>query len=62
MDTSEVSAKMGNLDGEGGRWDDFDISLEAFNYMLEEQKEALKGTLEEEVGLEMGGGCSKDEE
>jgi hypothetical protein len=26
---------MGNLDGEGGRWDDFDISLEAFNDMVE---------------------------
>lgn len=40
---------MANLDGEGGRWDDFDIALEAFNDMIEEQKEALKLTLEDEV-------------
>lgn len=49
IDISEILSKMTNLDGEGGRWDDFDISLEAFNDMVEEQKEALKGTLEEEV-------------
>ena len=49
VDTSEVSTRMVNLDGEGGRWDDFDIALEAFNDMIEEQKEALKGTLEEDV-------------
>lgn len=49
VDTSEVTSRMSNLDGEGGRWDDFDISLEAFNDMVEEQKEALKGTLEEDV-------------
>jgi dynein heavy chain 2 len=55
VDTSEVSSRMGNLDGEGGRWDDFDIALEAFNDMIEEQKEALKGTLEEDVtALNMG--------
>ena len=49
VDTTEVSSRMGNLDGEGGRWDDFDIALEAFNDMVEEQKEALKGTLEDDV-------------
>ena len=48
IDVSEVSTRMTNLDGEGGRWDDFDIALEAFNDMIEEQKEALKGTLDEE--------------
>ena len=54
VDTSEVSSRMGNLDGEGGRWDDFDIALEAFSDMVEEQKEALKGTLEDDVtGLNM---------
>ena len=47
VDTTEVSSRMGNLDGEGGRWDDFDIALEAFNDMIEEQKEALKGTMDE---------------
>ena len=49
VDTSEVVSRMSNLDGEGGRWDDFDIALEAFNDMVEEQKVALKSTLEEEV-------------
>lgn len=49
VDVSEVTSRMANLDGEGGRWDDFDIMLEAFNDMVEEQKEALKGSLEEDV-------------
>jgi dynein heavy chain 2 len=45
VDVSEVVNRMMNLDGEGGRWDEFDIALEAFNDMIEEQKEALKGSL-----------------
>jgi len=49
VDVGEIISKMTNLDGEGGRWDDFDIALEAFNDMIEEQKEELKGTLEEET-------------
>ena len=49
VDVSEVTSRMANLDGEGGRWDDFDIALEAFNDMVEEQKESLKGSLEEDV-------------
>lgn len=49
IDMTEVSSRMVNLDGEGGRWDDFDIALEAYNDMVEEQKEALKGQLEEEA-------------
>ncbi len=49
IDVTEVITKMNNLDGEGGRWDDFDIAMEAFNDMIEEQKEALKGTLEEDT-------------
>jgi dynein heavy chain 2, cytosolic len=49
VDISEVTMRMANLEGEGGRWDDFDIALEAFNDMVEEQKEALKVTLEDEV-------------
>lgn len=40
---------MAGLDGEGGRWDEFDIASEAFLEMVEEQKESLKGVLEEEV-------------
>lgn len=40
---------MAGLDGEGGRWDEFDIAAEAFQEMVEEQKESLKGVLEEEV-------------
>ena len=49
VDVSEVTQRMTNLDGEGGRWDDFDIALEAFNDMIEEQKEALKGQLEDDT-------------
>ena len=49
IDVSEVIQKMSNLDGEGGRWDNFDISLEAFDDIVTQQKEALKGTLQEEV-------------
>jgi len=49
VDVTEVIQRMANLDGEGGRWDDFDIASEAFNDMIEEQKEALKGVLEEET-------------
>lgn len=49
IDTAEVVSRMLNIDGEGGRWDDFDIALEAYNDMVEEQKEALKSTLEEEA-------------
>ncbi|KAG5188874.1 hypothetical protein JKP88DRAFT_287142 [Tribonema minus] len=50
IDTSEVSMRMANLDGQGGRWDEFDVALEAFNEMVEEQKESVKGVLEQEVG------------
>lgn len=49
MDASEAISKMAGLDGEGGRWDEFDIASEAFQEMVEEQKESLKGVLEEEV-------------
>lgn len=49
VDASEAISKMAGLDGEGGRWDEFDIAAEAFQEMVEEQKESLKGVLEEEV-------------
>lgn len=48
VDISEVTAKMANLDGEGGRWDDFEVALEAHNDIIEAQKEVLKSHLEEE--------------
>jgi dynein heavy chain 2 len=48
VDISEITSKMANLDGEGGRWDDFEIALEAYNDIIEGQKEVLKGFLEEE--------------
>jgi dynein heavy chain 2 len=48
VDVSEISTKMANLEGEGGRWDDLEIGLEAFNDIIEGQKEILKGTLEEQ--------------
>ena len=49
VDASEAVSKMAGLDGEGGRWDEFEIASEAFQEMVEEQKESLKGVLEEEV-------------
>lgn len=49
VDASEAISKMAGLDGEGGRWDEFDVASEAFQEMVEEQKESLKGVLEEEV-------------
>jgi hypothetical protein len=45
----QVVSRTSNLDGEGGRWDSFEIALDAFNDMIEEQKEALKSVLDEEV-------------
>jgi hypothetical protein len=48
IDISEITTKMGNLDGEGGRWDDFEIALEAYNDIIEGQKEVLKSTLDDE--------------
>ena len=48
IDISEITSKMANLDGEGGRWDDFDIAMEAHNDIIEAQKEVLRGFLEEE--------------
>lgn len=48
IDISDITAKMANLDGEGGRWDDFDIAMEAHNDIIEQQKEVLKTFLEEE--------------
>jgi dynein heavy chain 2 len=49
--TADVIVMVKTLEGEGegSRWYEFDISLEAFNDMIEEQKELLKSTLEEEI-------------
>jgi dynein heavy chain 2 len=49
VDTSEVSGRIANVDGEGGRWDNFDIAMEAFSEMILEQKEALRSVLDDEV-------------
>ncbi|CAM9185799.1 unnamed protein product, partial [Choristocarpus tenellus] len=49
VDTSEVVTKMAGLEGEGGRWDEFEVAAEAFHDIVEEQKESLKGVLEEEA-------------
>lgn len=49
VDASEAISKMADLDGEGGRWDEFEVATEAFQEMVEEQKENLKGVLEEDV-------------
>jgi dynein heavy chain 2 len=48
IDISEIISKMSNLEGEGSRWDDFEVSLEAHNDIIEAQKEVLKTFLEEE--------------
>ena len=48
VDISDITAKMANLDGEGGRWDTFEVSLGSYNEVIEGQKEVLKGFLEEE--------------
>ncbi|CAM9144794.1 unnamed protein product [Heterosigma akashiwo] len=49
VDLSEVVQRMANLEGEGGRWDEFELTLEAFGAMVEEQKEQLKAVVEEEI-------------
>lgn len=49
VDTTEVVARAANLEGEGGRWDSFEIALDAYNEMIEEQKEALRGLIDEQV-------------
>ena len=49
VDVNEVITRISNLEGEGGRWDNFDIAMEAFNFMINEQKEALRSVLETEV-------------
>jgi dynein heavy chain 2 len=49
VDVSEVVSRISNLDGEGGRWDNFDIAMDAFNEMINEQKEALTSVLELEL-------------
>ena len=49
IDTSEVVSRTANLEGEGARWDTFEIALDAFNEMIEEQKESLRSVIDEEV-------------
>ena len=49
VDITEVVTRTSNLDGEGGRWDNFDIAMEAFNEMIAEQKEQLRTVLEDDV-------------
>ena len=49
VDTTEVTTRLANLNGEGGRWDTLEIAMEAFSDMIDEQKEALKTVLEEQV-------------
>ncbi|TMW62553.1 hypothetical protein Poli38472_005171 [Pythium oligandrum] len=46
MDTSEVENRMAQLPT---RWENFEIALEAFNDMIEEQRETLKSELEAQV-------------
>ncbi|OWZ22446.1 Dynein heavy chain [Phytophthora megakarya] len=46
LDTSEVEARLAQLPT---RWENFEIALEAFNDMIEEQRESLKGEIEGQV-------------
>ncbi|KAE9115561.1 Cytoplasmic dynein 2 heavy chain 1 [Phytophthora fragariae] len=46
MDTSEVEDRLTQLPT---RWENFEIALEAFNDMIEEQRESLKGEIEAQV-------------
>ncbi|KAF1791084.1 P-loop containing nucleoside triphosphate hydrolase [Phytophthora cactorum] len=43
LDTSEVETRLSQLPT---RWENFEIALEAFNDMIEEQRESLKGEIE----------------
>jgi dynein heavy chain 2 len=49
VDVGEVMSRCANFDGEGGRWDNFEIAMEAFNDMIEEQKETLRSVLAAQV-------------
>lgn len=46
MDTSEVESRLNQLPT---RWENFEIALEAFNDMIEEQRESLKGEIEAQI-------------
>lgn len=46
LDTSEVETRLSQLPT---RWENFEIALEAFNDMIEEQRESLKGEIETHV-------------
>ncbi|KAL4105900.1 hypothetical protein PRIC1_003955 [Phytophthora ramorum] len=46
LDTSEVEARLAQLPT---RWENFEIALEAFNDMIDEQRESLKGEIEAQV-------------
>ena len=49
VDVEEVASRMAGLEGESGRWADFEVDLEAFNTIMDQQQEKLKGVLAEEV-------------
>ncbi|DBA00111.1 TPA: hypothetical protein N0F65_000402 [Lagenidium giganteum] len=46
MDTTEVENRFAQLPT---RWENFEIALEAFNDMIEEQRESLKGEIEAQI-------------
>ncbi|OQR98203.1 dynein heavy chain [Achlya hypogyna] len=46
LDTSDVVGRLAQLPS---KWESFEIALEAFNDMVEEQRESLKGELEAQV-------------
>ena len=49
VDVTEVIARLANMEGEGSRLDDFDGLLQGYEQIIEDQKEALKGTIDEDM-------------
>ncbi|CAK4090165.1 unnamed protein product [Aphanomyces euteiches] len=46
IDTSEVAFRLSQIPS---KWENFEIALEAFNEMIEEQRESLKGEIEAKI-------------
>lgn len=46
IDTTEVATRLADMPS---RWENFEIALEAFNEMIEEQRESLKGEIESQI-------------
>jgi dynein heavy chain 2 len=49
IDVSEVKSFMSNLDGEGGRWDEFKVAMEDFDRLIEEETKSFGAKLGEDL-------------